>query len=132
MPDLGPHISWTEMPEFSEINLSESYVLGWHISHDCIVFQVEAVLCEQHPMYREPESNAWACFHPGQLVFRGVQSLVGLPDQAECHYFSDASGEHDYGHIDTLSRAGNEFLLSGDFGNVSFTAKDLYLVLNPS
>lgn len=125
-------MNWTEMPEFSEIDLSESYVLGWNISHDSVEFQVEAVLCQGHPMYHEPKPNEWACFHPGQLVFREVQSLVGLPDQSKVRPSIDASGEHDYGHIDTLSRVGNEFWLSGDFGDVTFTAKDICLVLSPA
>ena len=122
-------MNWTEMPEFSEIDLSESYVLGWNITQNSVEFQVEFALCQGHPMYHEPEPNQWACFHLGQLVFREVHALVGLPVQSEVRPSIDASGEHDYGHIDTLSCVGNEFRLSSDFGEVSFTAKDICLAL---
>ncbi|MFC3532105.1 hypothetical protein ACFOLG_07885 [Vogesella facilis] len=125
-------MNWSEMPEFFEVDLTESFVLGWNISRDSVVFQLEVLLCQGHAMYHEPKPNEWACFHPGTLVFREVQMLAGLPDQSKVRPFIDAAGEYDYGHIDTLSWVGNAFGLSGDFGDVWITAKDVCLVLNPT
>lgn len=124
-------MNWTEMPEFFEVDLSESFVLGWLISLDSLEFRLEVLLCPGHPFYREPKPNEWACFHPGKLIFREVKMLAGLPDQAEVCSFVDASGERDYGHIDTCSRIGHDFCLSGDFGNAWITANDVCLVLEP-
>jgi len=118
------------MPEFSEIDLSESYLLGWAITPDTIEFQLDAVLCPGHSDYQLPPPTEWACYRPGRLLFHGVQSLVGLPPQSEVRPSIGADGELDYGCIDSLSRNGDHFELEGDFGSASFTAKGFNLVLD--
>jgi len=122
-------MNWTEIPEFSHIDLSESYVLGWSTSPGTLEFDLEVVLCEGHPEFHQPPSTDWACYHPGRLIFQGVHSLTGLPAQSEIHPGTDASGAIDYGHLDTLTQTGNQFEISGDFGLVSFWASGFKLDL---
>lgn len=122
-------MNWTEIPEFANIDLSESYVLGWSTAPGTLEFGLEVVLCKGHPEFNQPPSTDWACYHPGKLIFQGVESLSGLPAQSEVHPTTDASGTIDYGHLDTLTRTGNQFEISGDFGLASFIASSLKLIL---
>ena len=122
-------MDWLEIEELGEIDLPDSYLLGWTITPNSVEFQLDVVLCKNHPKYTKPQPDEWACFHRGRLLFQGVQSLIGLSDQSIVSPFTDAAGEHDYGHIDALSRNGDRFRLAGDFGEVTLTAQDIHLVL---
>jgi hypothetical protein len=115
-------MNWTEIPEFNGIDLSESYILGWSISQDTVEFELEVVLCSDHPQFHKPPTTDWACYHLGRLIFVGVHSLSGLPPQSKIFPATDTSGTADYGHLDTLSVDGNRFEISGDFGIATFTA----------
>jgi len=122
-------MNWTEIPEFAYVDLAESYVLGWSIAPGIIEFNLELVLCQGHPEFRQPPSTDWACYHPARLSFQGVECLHGLPTQSKVHPATDASGSIDYGHLDTLTQIGNQFEISGDFGLVTFSASGLKLDL---
>jgi hypothetical protein len=122
-------MDWLEIPEFFEIDLAESYVLGWSIFKDNIEFKLEVVLCPGHPEYKKPVSD-WTCYRNGSLAFRGVKSLEGLPNQSEVRPSTDASGSLDYGNIDTFTLIDNCFELTGDFGIVTFTASKFSLDLD--
>jgi len=122
-------MEWTEIPEFFEIDLSESYVLGWSILPDIIEFKLEVVLCPGHPEYQAPPPSIWACYRLGCLSFNGVKSLEGLLPQSEVRPAIDATGSFDYGNIDSFTLNNNWFELEGDFGTVKFTASEFSLVL---
>jgi len=115
-------MNWTELPAFKGIDLSESYILGWAISESTLEFQLEVVLCPEHPQFQQPPSSEWACYHPGHLIFEDLESLTGLPLQSEVFPTTDATGAIDFGHIDSLTVNGNHFEVAGDFGLASFKA----------
>src|SRR5688572_10578204 len=109
---------WTEMPEFDGVDLTESYVLGWRVDDQGLHFELDVALVPGHPAYRHPRPDERTCYRRGALQFPGASSVRGLEPQDSVVGAVDASGERDYGNIDTFEEVEGEFNLSGEFGDV--------------
>jgi hypothetical protein len=109
---------WTEMSEFDGVDLTESYVLGWRMDGNDLRFDLDVALVPGHPAYRPPRPDERTCYHRGTLIFPGARAVSGLALQDEVLGAVDATGERDYGNIDTFEETGGEFQLSGEFGDV--------------
>ena len=109
---------WTQMSEFDGVDLTESYVLGWRMDGDDLRFDLDVALVPGHPAYRAPGPDERTCYRRGTLTFPSAHAVVGLERQEAVRATVDASGERDYGNIDTFDDANGEFQLSGDFGDV--------------
>lgn len=108
---------WTEISAFNQLDLSESFILSWTMESGDLLFEADFVLAVDHPEYRNPPPDEWACFRRGTLTFPNVRSVTGLPSRANVRPAIDATGEIDYGHFDSLiEKAPGIFELSGDFG----------------
>ena len=122
--------AYTDLPGLEEIVLEESYVLAVRAEPATVVFEVDFVLTQKHPEYVRPPATERECFHRGFLRFLKVESLVwgdqGLQPAV------DASGELDYGHIDSLTTGQRTFWLEGDWGRMEVCAGMLELELTPS
>jgi hypothetical protein len=120
------------IPAIVGLNLEDTFVLAWHRAADALTFHVVASLLPEHPEFSAPPEHEWACYRAGMIHFVGVSSVEGLLAQAFVPATTDAAGEVDYGYIDQLSSVGPEqYLISGEFGNVSLAAEGLVVVLAP-
>ena len=121
------------IPEFSEIDLQDTFVLAWHESPDEVAFHVLAHLSQGHPLAALPGDGDWACYRPGLIAFQSVTSVVGLKPQDSVISTRDADGSLDYGTIDSLSVGPHgEFHICGEFGDVTIHAGSVRLVLAPA
>lgn len=123
-------MDWLEIPELDGIALTDSFILGWLISEDSVTFQMEFVLCHDHPEYSVPSQSEWACFKKGILMFSGVSSLIGLPVQEAVRANIDPSGEKDYDEIEYMSVSENVYKFGLNFGEVIINAKALFVSLS--
>lgn len=121
--------AYTELPELAEIVLEESFVLGVEARPGAVVFDIEFVLTPRHPEYAPPSSSERECFRRGTLSFVGVRRLEwneqGLPPA------TDATGEIDYGHIDSFEWDEARFVLAGDWGRADLEAAGIETTLRP-
>jgi hypothetical protein len=109
---------WTANPTFDGIDLSDSLILSWATRDHDLVVEVDFVLIEGHPDYHPPRSDEWACFRRGILRFVNLRSLTGLPPMATVIPATDATGEKDYGHFDSLVEDPiGHFAVSWDYGS---------------
>jgi hypothetical protein len=109
--------NWTAMPAFHGLDLSESFISSWEHHENSLLVEADFVLTPDHPSFRPPVPDEWACFKRGKLTFPNVRSTKGLRSMAEVRPAIDATGERDYGHFDSfVERAPGTFEVSGDFG----------------
>jgi len=106
------------MKIFEGIDLTDSFVLSWRQSPTEILFNLEASIWPQSEYYEEPIDDEITCYKPATLIFKNVDEVSGLLEMSEVRPFSDASGEKDYGNIDSLEQINNGYRVVGEFGSV--------------
>ncbi|MDT0581713.1 hypothetical protein [Brumicola blandensis] len=109
------------MNSMEGIDLQDSFVLDWSESNSELVFQIEASVWPGSKHYVEPKESEHTCYKKASIRFFDFDSISGLKSKSEVVQSSDASGELDYGNIDSFSATSRGFLLDGDFGNVLVT-----------
>ena len=118
---------YTDLRELAEIVLEESYVLGIKAEPGTMTLDMDFVLTPNHPSYSPPPSSEWACFRRGTLRLVGVRRLTWT-DQGQPPAL-DASGERDWGHVDTFEWDEGRFVLAGDFGSLEAEAEKVEAAL---
>jgi hypothetical protein len=93
-----------------------------------VIFEVDFVLTKAHPAYVPPPASARECFRNGRLRLVAVQRL--LWDEQGARPATDATGERDYGHIDSFEWEHAQSVLSGDWGRMELTAGGIEVVLD--
>ncbi|MGH1451356.1 MAG: hypothetical protein ACRBBM_18280 [Pseudomonadaceae bacterium] len=111
-------MDWREIDLFRGIDLNDSFVLGWHYEGDRLVFNLEVSVWPESKYYYAPKDGEYTCYRKGNLIFEGVKSVRGLLSMAEANRSTDATGECDYGNIDTLLIQSESAQIIGDFGSV--------------
>ena len=107
------------------IELQDSFVLDWSANDSELIFQIEASIWPSSIHYVEPKQSEYTCYKRGSIRFLTFDSISGLKDKLEVKQYSDATGELDYGNIDSLSATPNGFSIIGDFGNVLITGGEV-------
>jgi len=117
-----------EWEDFENIYLEDSYVLGIYESPIQLIFEVEIVLHEKHPLYTLPKPNEQYCYKKGKIIFDGVKSVNWIKKSNMS--YTDPDGEIDYGNIETFELKNNRFHLIGDWGEVEIESKQPILRWN--
>jgi hypothetical protein len=117
---------YTEIPGFETFLLEESWVLEIEAHPRTLSIKLELALVPEHPDYTAPGPGA-LCHRSGMIRFGGVESLSWSHQTLQPA--TDATGEIDYGHIDTFDWTPEEFRLIGDFGHITLRATDVRVEL---
>lgn len=118
--------AYTEIADLSKVILEESWVLSIELSSGSAEFVCDFVLAPDHPLYTEPRSGEIYCYRLGQLRFDGVVDVRWRGQGAPAA--RDASGSSDLGHFDIFRWSESAFEISGDFGLLDVTARQLAIV----
>ncbi|MEV6237828.1 hypothetical protein [Lentzea sp. NPDC051838] len=122
-------IDYTQIDELRLFYLEDSWVLGVTAWPGMLAFSIEFVLRPEHKDYQTPLPGERYSYRRGELRFEGVSNLhwigQGLPPAR------DASGELDYGGVDSFELNDGFYRIRGDFGEVSVQADSLRIVLTP-
>jgi hypothetical protein len=108
--------SYSTIECLTHIYLEDSYVLDVFRDATKVVFDVEFVLMENHPVYRAPQPGEQYCYQRGKIIFSGVQ-IVKVFERIR-NSFTDANDEKDIGNIDSFVWRDDEYCLSGDWGKL--------------
>jgi hypothetical protein len=123
-----PMNDYRTIPSLSEIVLEESYVLDVVARPGMLSLFVDAVLTSRHSDYLPPSPDVQECYRKGEIKFTGLDQVVWKLDKMSRS--TDATGESDYGNVDTFRYAGNEYQFEGEFGRISLTASKLEVLLS--
>ena len=105
--------------ELNGVYLPDSWVLNVEATETAVIFVLEAVLEPEHPRYYWPPKPGEQ--HPYVRMAWRIEGDVHWNEGPNLgHPAIDASGERDYGHIDTWigSADGARETLEGDWGCV--------------
>lgn len=120
------NLNWNQLELFKGIDLNDSFVLSWVQEADLLCFELEASIWPESAYYSKPEDNEYTCYRKATLMFKGVQSIVGLKPIESVPSTTDLDGTVDFGNIATLSQTENGFRLSGAFGSVDIVGGELH------
>ncbi|MBO0898428.1 hypothetical protein J1G42_00425 [Cellulomonas sp. zg-ZUI222] len=115
--------TYWDLDALRDLYLEDSWILDVVARPGIVELTADFVLLESHPLYRTPAAGEQYCYQRGTLRFAGVRSL-SWEHQSEVCPAVDATGERDYGSIDTLDRSADTFTLIGDFGRMVIDAPE--------
>lgn len=119
---MGPSVNeepYSTLPGLESVYLEDSWVLSIGVTPGMVRFELDAVLLRQHAAYHPPKPGEAHCYRRATLTFGHVSSVEW---RAMGTATVDATGEIDYGNIDTLTRSGEHFHLAGDWGDMRILA----------
>lgn len=109
---------YEELPALSGVYLEDSYVLAIELSQRDLVIELDAVLTPAHPAYRDPRPDEQYCFRRARIRVRDAESMRWVTQTMQP--FRDATGEADYGSIDTWQIEDDVSRLTGEWGEIEF------------
>lgn len=119
---------YREVSRLAVYQLEESYVLDIQARPGLLVLEIDLALNINHPQYGPALPGERHCYRRGTLQFSQVVDLhwtdQGTPPA------KDATGELDYGAVDSLKVEENLYVMTGDFGRISVAASDLSIRLH--
>jgi hypothetical protein len=108
-------VPYAELPGLADYYLEDSYVLGIHLTGEALAFDLDVVLTESHPEYRQPRPDEQYCYRRGRLSFPDPR-LVAMVDTQPIRPSTDATGARDFGSIDRLDLDAGRYRVTGDWG----------------
>lgn len=122
-------VSYRQLVGFEHVHLENSFVLDIQASPGRLRLDVEVVLAPGHPDHRPPAPDELNCYARATIDFPNLRTLTwtgqGTPPAV------DASGETDYGGIDTFFWDGTSFHLEGDWGVIDLVSAPPVIHLGP-
>ena len=101
---------------FEDVYLEDSYVLGIDITLQTVTIDLEVVLNEKHPLYKNPSLNEQYCYRKGQIIFPNCKEVNWI--EKSMFPYKDATGEVDYGNIDSFVLINGRYKIEGDLGRL--------------
>ncbi|PYE32811.1 hypothetical protein DFP83_105119 [Idiomarina fontislapidosi] len=119
-------INYYEMTDLKNLYLEDSFVLSIDEFEGEIVFSMDFVLNENHPLYSEPSSEENYCYRKGKIKFTEPKVVRWIKRNE--NRTTDINGEVDFGNIDTFIKSDDEkYVLSGDWGKLEISPKDIII-----
>ena len=113
--------NYYDWDKFKNIYLEDSYVLGIDETSNKLIFDVEIVLHEEHPLYTTPKPDEQYCYKKGKIIFDELNSVDWINKNNKA--YTDAEGDEDLGNIDVFEQTKNGYHLEGDWGEVDVESK---------
>jgi hypothetical protein len=111
-----------EESDLSNIYLEDSWVNAIYESDSNLIFDLNAILTEKHYLFSLPKPGEMFCHKRARLTFVNVENIKWERIRMVANI--DVHGKVDFGNIDKLTISdSNEYLISGDWGFVTFKAK---------
>ena len=112
-------MDWTEFEKFRGIDLNDSFILGWRHEGQNVIFELEASIWSESEHYLPPQPGEYRCYRRATLAFKNIRECIGLPPMGSAPKATDATGEIDFGNIDSLQILNDGFSVEGDFGTAN-------------
>jgi len=97
-------------------SVENSYVISIDVMPYVLHLKMDFFLTTDHPEYVIPPENIWGCYRRGLLEIKEFDLIVWRAGKIKPAY--DATGEFDYGNLDTLEVIENRIQLVGDWGEI--------------
>ena len=115
-------ISWRQLREFADVDLTKSFVLSWHTEGETLVIDIDLYLEAEHPFYEKPRPAEKICIRPACIEFPSCEELRA--DTADGEEVTEITEKLSHGAISDLSVLDDgRYAISGEFGTVSVIAE---------
>ena len=108
--------AYTQLVALAHVYLEDSFVLDIEAHPGSLLFRLDMVLTQKHPLYRPPKAGETYCYRRGELRFQNVRQLVW--ESSGLKPSTDATGEIDYGSISSYQVDGVRHSIEGDWGKI--------------
>ena len=115
-------VEWRQLREFAAVDLSQSYVLSWHLEGDSLVADIDIHLTPEHPFYEKPRPAEKHCIRPAYIEFPYCDKIA-RDGQQDVEQLSDTVESLKHGRIDELRARDGEYEIRGEFGTVRIIAE---------
>jgi hypothetical protein len=124
-------ISWRQLREFADVDLTKSFVLSWHTEGETLVIDIDLYLEAGHPFYEKPRPAEKICIRPACIEFPYCEELRA--DTANGEEVIEITEKLSHGAIsDLIVLDDGRYAISGEFGTVSVIAERPILRLKGS
>ncbi|WP_290061623.1 hypothetical protein [Amycolatopsis solani] len=113
--------NYTDFPGLANVYLEDSFVLAIDVTPTSLSFRLEAVLTPSHPRYHDPRPGEAHCCADAVLTIAEATKIEWVTRSSQS--YRDATGEEDFGNIDSLRRHDGHYELAGDWGHVRIHSK---------
>jgi hypothetical protein len=115
-------ISWRQLREFADVDLTKSFILSWHTEGETLVIDIDLYLEAEHPFYEKPRPAEKFCIRPACIEFPYCEELRS--DAVEGKEVTEITKELSHGAISNLSVLDDgQYAISGEFGTVAVVAE---------
>ena len=122
MNDTAEATDWRKLREFAAVDLTQSFVLSWHVETETLFVDIDLYLTPEHPFYEQPRPAEKVCIRPAFIEFQFCEGLC-LVGRTDGDLYATASSL-DHGNIDGFRRlADGRYEMRGEFGTVFIDAE---------
>lgn len=115
-------ISWRQLREFADVDLTKSFVLSWRIEGETLVIDIDLYLEADHPFYEKPRPAEKNCIRPAVIEFPHCEAV--RTDAGDSGEVIDIVEELAHGAISDLDVLDDgRYAIRGEFGTVSVIAE---------
>jgi hypothetical protein len=115
-------ISWRQLREFADVDLTKSFILSWHTEGETLLIDIDLYLEAEHPFYEKPRPAEKFCIRPACIEFPYCEELRS--DAVEGEEVTEITEKLSHGSIGDLSVLDDgRYAISGEFGTVSVVAE---------
>ena len=122
MDNMTAATDWRQLREFFAVDLTQSFILSWHIESETLLVDIDVFLTDEHPFYEKPRPAEKACIRPAVIEFPFCEevTVAGRSPQAIAATIESLG----HGAIKGLLRhEGGRYEINGEFGDVFVTAE---------
>jgi len=122
MNNITAATDWRQLREFAAVDLTQSFILSWHIESETLMIDIDVFLTDEHPFYEKPRPAERVCIRPAVIEFPFCEDIiVAAQAPEEMTAVVESLG---LGAISGLVRhEGGRYEISGEFGGVFVTAE---------
>lgn len=122
MSEANDIVDWRKLREFADADLSQSYVLSWHVEGDTLSIETDLFLTPAHPFYEKPRPAEKVCIRPAVIEFPHCDSLRA--DGVSGDKVIDIAANIAHGSINSFRRlSSGHYEIGGEFGTVLIDAE---------
>jgi hypothetical protein len=114
---------WRELREFKGVDLSESFVLSWHLSGEVLRLDIDLCLLPSHVFYESPRPAETACYRAAVLQFPACTLLRRQDSTDAAQTAAELAATLGHGKITCFRRVSDgRYEIYGRFGEVELAA----------
>jgi len=122
MNDTTSPTDWRQLREFAAIDLTQSFILSWHVESETLLIDIDIFLAPEHPFYEKPRPSEKVCIRPAIIEFPFCDALT--VDGQSSGSITETAEKLGHGLIERLQRhEDGRYELIGEFGVVFVTAE---------